>query len=129
MAHRPTLTEHQIGILRWIAEGCPGGVMDGVSYRISAAALRNRGLVRTSGRGPTWAAAVTDAGRDYLARVDGSDPPLPRQGNGSVTESLVEEVIAAGGMLRVPRPGWYERNGINYDNRARLAERYRKVPA
>ncbi len=29
---------------------------------------------------------VTDAGREYLAEVDGPNPPIPRQGNFSVTK-------------------------------------------
>jgi hypothetical protein len=39
MAQRKTLTEQQVSLLRWIAKDCPDGVVDGVSYRISAAAL------------------------------------------------------------------------------------------
>jgi hypothetical protein len=124
-----TLTEQQVSILRWITDGCPDGVMDGHWHRISAAALRTRGLVKTSGRGPTWTATVTDAGREYLAQLDGPSPPVPRQPNVSVTQQLVDDVIAAGGTLRVPRKGWYDRDGVDYENRARLAERYRKVPA
>ena len=75
MAQRKTLTEQQVTILRWVSEGCPDGVMEGDSYRVSAAALRRRGLVTTSGRGPTWSASVTDVGRQYLEEVDGEDPP------------------------------------------------------
>jgi hypothetical protein len=52
MAQRNTLNEVQIAVLRWICEGCPDNGVDGVSARISAGALRNRGLVRTTGRGP-----------------------------------------------------------------------------
>jgi hypothetical protein len=85
MAQRSTLTERQVSILRWIADGCPPGVTEGDFHRISAAALRNRGLVTITGRGATWAAKATTAGRDYLARVDGPDPPIPRQANVSVT--------------------------------------------
>lgn len=59
------------------------GVMRGTLHRISAGALRNRGLVKTSGRGPTCSAKITAAGRDYLREVDGPDPPIPRQANAS----------------------------------------------
>ena len=41
----------------------------------------------------------------------------------------MDDVIAAGGSLRVPRRSWYEPGGIDYENRARLAERYGRVPA
>lgn len=129
VAQRKTLTQRQVAILRWIADGCPDGVMDGDSHRISAAALRGRGLVGTSGHGPTWTAEITEAGREYLTRVDGPDPPAPRQANVSVTQQLINDVVAAGGSLRVPRKRWYDRDGVDYENRVRLAERHRKVPA
>jgi hypothetical protein len=128
VAHRKNLNEKQLEVLRWIADGSLQGVMDGDSHRISAAALRNRGLVTTSGRGPTWSATITMAGREYLKQADGPAPPLPRQGNASVTGQLVNDVIAAGGSLRVPRKNWYDRTSVDYARRARLAEQYGKVP-
>jgi hypothetical protein len=128
MAHRKTLNEKQLAVLRWIAEGCVGGVMDGNSHRISVAALRKRGFVKITGRGPTWSAQVTAAGREYLDRADGPNPPAPRQPNTSVTEQLVNDVIAAGGTLRVRDSGWHRQGSTNYAHRAVLAERYGKVP-
>lgn len=129
MAQRKTLTEAQIALLRWISDGCPEGVMEGDFYRISAAALHRRGLVNVSGRRAEWKAKITSAGRAYLEQVDGRSPPLPRQANVSVTQQLVDDVIAAGGTLRVPRKSWYDKDGVDYENRARLAEAYGKVPA
>jgi len=43
------------------------------SHRISAAALRNRGLATTAGRGATWTAQITPAGTQYLERLDHGD--------------------------------------------------------
>jgi hypothetical protein len=123
------LNERQLEILRWIADGSPQGGMDDHSHRISAAALRSRGLVTISGRGPTWSATITTAGREYLKQADGPTPPVPRQANASVTEQLVKDVIAAGGSLRVPRKNWHLQGSVDYANRARLAEQYGKVPA
>jgi hypothetical protein len=129
MAQPKTLNDVQIEVLRWIDEGCPDGSMkDGVSHRISAAALRNRGFVRTSGRGPTWKAAITASGKEYLKRVDGPRPPIPRQPNVSVTQQLIDDVVAAGGSLRVPRKHWHDKEGVDYERRARLAESYGKLP-
>jgi hypothetical protein len=71
LAQRKTLNDTQIAVLRWIADDRPDGVMDGVSHRVSAAALRSRGLVRTSGRGSTWTAVITIAGKEYLERLEG----------------------------------------------------------
>lgn len=99
MAQRKTLNDVQVSLLRWIDQGCPETGVDGVSARISAGALRNRGFVRTSGRGQTWKATITDAGKEYLQQVDGPNPPQPRQANVSVTQQLVDEVVAAGGSL------------------------------
>lgn len=129
MAQRKTLNEVQVAVLRWINDACPDGVMaDSVSARISTAALRNRGLVRTSGHGPTWKATITAAGTEYLQRLDGPNPPLPRQPNISVTQQLVDEVTAAGGSLRVPRKRWHDKDAVDYERRARLAQSHGKVP-
>jgi hypothetical protein len=128
MAHRDALTESQLVVLRWIANDGPAGVMDGYSHRISAAALRRRGLVTITGRGPTWRARVTAAGREYLKRAASPDPPIPRQVNRSVTQQLVDDVIAAGGALHVRQKQYADRGGVNYYQRAALAERYGKVP-
>jgi hypothetical protein len=128
MAQRNTLNEVQVAVLRWIGDGCPDNGVDGISARISAGALRSRGLVRTAGRGPTWTATITSDGKDYLQQADGPNPPSPRQPNVSVTRQLVDDVIAAGGSLRVPRKHWNEKEGIDYERRARLAESYGKVP-
>lgn len=129
VAQRKSLSEMQVGVLRWIGDGCPVGVMDGESCRISAAALRRRGLVTTAGRGPSWTASITEAGREYLARCDGPNPPVPRQANGSVTEQLVNDVVAAGGSLRLPRTSYGRPGHVDYEQRARMAERFGKVPS
>ena len=93
MAHRKTLTQAQLDLLDWIDEGCPEGVMEGESHRISAAALRRRGLVQVSGRGRSWEAQITAAGREHLEAVKEPGAPAPRQANVSVTEELIREVI------------------------------------
>jgi hypothetical protein len=128
VAQRLTLSEGQVALLRWINDGCPDGVMEGHFYRISASALRSKELVKIAGRGPTWSAETTHAGRAYLEQLAGADPPVPRQANVSVTQKLVDDVTAAGGSLRVPRRNWYAEDGIDYERRALLAERHRKVP-
>jgi hypothetical protein len=128
MAQRTTLTEAQVAVLRWVGDGCPSGVMENDFHRISAAALRNRGLVTTAGRGATWTAEITPSGREYLEWVDGPSPPVPRQANVPVTQQLVEDVIAAGGSLRVPRASWQNCDGVDFERRAQLAQRHGRVP-
>ena len=128
MAQRKTLTKRQVSQLRWIADGCPEGVMEDDFYRISAAALRNRGLVRVTGRGSSWRAQLLPEGRSYLERVESAAPPIPRQANLSVTQHLVDEIVAAGGTLRVPAKRWGDPDQVDYAERARLAEQFGKVP-
>jgi hypothetical protein len=61
-----TLNEAQLEVLRWVDDGCPDGVMHDHAHRISAAALRNRDLIKVRGRGKTWRAELTDKGRAQL---------------------------------------------------------------
>jgi hypothetical protein len=129
MAQPKTLTEAQIAVLRWISDGCPDGVMPNSHHRISAAALRSRGLVETRGRGATWAASITAAGRAYLAKVDGPEPPIPRRSHISVNDEVVGEIVASGGTLRIARVGYRDSAADDYVRRAHAAERRGKVPA
>jgi hypothetical protein len=55
-------------------------------------------------------------------RPSGPDAPRLRQASISVTQQLVDDVVAAGGSLRVPRRRYYERDGLDYGRRAQLAE-------
>lgn len=109
-------------------DGCPEGVYGDVHHRVSAAALHRRGFLSVSGHGSSWEAALTETGEQYLARAEGPDPPIPRQDNVSVTQELVDNVIAAGGTLVVPAKNWRDPGSINYRRRARLAEQHGKVP-
>ena len=131
MSQRKTLTERQIQVLQWIADGSPTvAEEEAQSRRISAGALRNRGLVETSGRGASWAASITEAGREYLARAKAPGAPLPRRANVLVTEQLVADVTAAGGTLVIENAsrGWGE-DGVDWERRVELAERHNKVRA
>ncbi|WP_432003281.1 hypothetical protein [Streptomyces sioyaensis] len=62
------LNERQRKVLRWIAGGCPAGAWgeDDFTYKTSAQALQNRGLVKISRRGGMWSAEATAAGCHYL---------------------------------------------------------------
>jgi len=127
MAQRKTLTQAQIDLLQWVADGCPGGVFEGFDHHVSAAALRRRGLLRTSGHGEQWKAAVTEAGQEYLQRSKEPGAELPRQPNVSVTEELIQNVEAAGDALRVKHergPG-----SVNWPARVRATIERGKVPA
>jgi hypothetical protein len=78
----PKLNDTQLAVLRWIADGSPAGVMDGYGYRVSAAALRTRGLIKISGRSTTWRARLTPAGQAVLGiePQDDATAPVGRSG-------------------------------------------------
>lgn len=46
----------------------------------------------------------------------------------SVAQQLVDDVIAAGGSARFPRPVYWKKDQVNYERRAALAHRFGKVP-
>jgi hypothetical protein len=60
--------------------------------------------------------------------VDGPEPPIPRRPNISVTQQLVDDVIAAGGEMRVPRYSRADPEHVDYERRAQIAQRLGKVP-
>ncbi|WP_020013346.1 hypothetical protein [Promicromonospora sukumoe] len=92
------LNQKQVDVLRWIDDGCPDGVyVDGYEHRIVARALQNRGLVTISGRGPTWSARVTKAGRQWQAA-----PPAVVLPDESEADRLIGRVLDAGGRLTLP---------------------------
>jgi hypothetical protein len=132
------LNRAQLALLRWISADCPDGAHEGYSHRISAAALQSRGLVRISGRGPTWKVELTARGRAVLALPEpmrsvnstaekaSSKPAKPARPL-SKTEQLIADLVAAGGKLRVPY--WREQGEPDYRQRALAAQRFGKVPA
>lgn len=64
--HTP-LNEVQLAVLRWVADDRPAGIYDeGFAHRITARALKRRGLVKVRGHGETWTAAIRDGGQFYL---------------------------------------------------------------
>jgi len=117
------LNERQVEVLRWVADGSPGGVWEDFSYKRTAYALAERGLVVVERRRSFWHATVTDDGRYYLehgtyrsekARDPGrrarATPSKPVAGSSSAAArtidaaSLLAEVEAAGGVIRIPVP-------------------------
>jgi hypothetical protein len=127
--------------------------MEGYYHRLSAAALRSRGLLRIAGRGPTWHARVTERGLALLGQLDqpaetagpapavlrtselpANEPQPEKRAERSAgaapmlkTEQLVADVIAAGGMLfRASQVGAED---VNWRQRAYAAQRHGKVPS
>ena len=61
-------------MLQWIADDCPEDVIEGHAWKVTAIALRSRGLVKISKRGG-WTSTITGTGRFYLAH--GKYAPTP----------------------------------------------------
>lgn len=60
------LSVAQFDLLNWVSGGCQQGIYEGTSYRVSARALHNRGLIAVEGRGPAWTAKITAEGTHLL---------------------------------------------------------------
>lgn len=101
MAKNPQqLHQKQIDVLTWIGNGCPDGIYtEGWEHRIIARALERRGLVSVGGRGPTWVATITTAGRTWLDSPPVAAEIIPEE---SDADRLIDDVIAAGGTLHIP---------------------------
>lgn len=69
------LSDHQVAVLSWIANGCPEGVMEGHSHKTTAIALQNRKLAVVSRKGGVWRATLTGAGAYYLDHGTYQPPP------------------------------------------------------
>lgn len=67
------LNDRQVDVLRWVADGCPDGVMEGYSYKLTARALHDRRFVVVTRRRGGWQASITDEGRAFL--IHGSCQP------------------------------------------------------
>ena len=92
------LSQKQVDVLTWIRDGCPEGTYtEGWEHRIVARALERRGLVSISGRGPTWVATITTAGRGWLDSPPTADV-IPDE---SEADRLITQVLEAGGSLTV----------------------------
>jgi hypothetical protein len=132
------LNAAQLEQLRWVSRGCPEGVYDGYTHRISAAALQSRGLLKVSGRGPLWRAELTPRGAAVLdvepepVQVAHAPPTkvalrqAARPRTLSKTDQLIADLVAAGGVLRVPY--WRREGEPDYRQRALAAQRFGKVP-
>lgn len=93
------LNEKQTAVLRWIKEGCPEGTYpNGYEHRIIARTLERRGLVTIAGRGPTWTATLTEAGRTWNTHPPMTPPPAENE-----ADLLIERVMQSNGHLELPK--------------------------
>lgn len=70
------LNERQLQVLRWVGQGCPEGVWEGTTHKLSCQALQSRGLVKVSKRKGQWSASLTNSrprARNAISLL--SEPP------------------------------------------------------
>ncbi|MDZ7917744.1 MAG: hypothetical protein U5O16_39020 [Rhodococcus sp. (in: high G+C Gram-positive bacteria)] len=105
----------QFDLLKWVADGCKEGVYEGPSHRVSARSLHNRGFLRVSGSGKTWAARITPDGARRLEeealRIEAERARTLREKQDRLKRereqqqlrekaaALLRDVVAAGGRL------------------------------
>lgn len=109
------LSVAQFDLLQWVAAGCEDGVYESRSHRVSARALHNRGFLRVSGSGETWAVEITAEGtrrlQEEVKRIEAERERALREEQARAARELEEqqlrdravqmlnEVVAAGGRL------------------------------
>ncbi|MGD3110877.1 hypothetical protein [Streptomyces sp. YGL11-2] len=106
-AAKAQLNDRQMEVLRWIAGGCPAGTWgkDDFSYKTSAQALQNRGLVKVSKRGGGWSAESTVAGRHYLEHGTYPFSTAGRERNPRNPEAGARSTAVRPDPPQVPAPG------------------------
>ncbi|NRG40187.1 hypothetical protein HRK28_04565 [Rathayibacter sp. VKM Ac-2835] len=113
-----TLTENQVAILQWIADGAPADrYPSGFAHRITARALASRGYVSIEGRGDGWRATITADGIKRLEDIPTpTSPPASPEG-----DALYARVLAADGLLELEP-------GADEASRARVVSEYNDSP-
>ncbi|WP_437770416.1 hypothetical protein [Arthrobacter sp. KNU40] len=85
--------------MRWINDGCLGGVFEGFSHRIAARALADDRFITITGKGPSWTAKITQRGVELLEGIDDSD--TNNHTHESEADKFIQKLTAAGGVLEV----------------------------
>lgn len=140
------LNERQQAVLDWITNGCPDGTWSDTTYKVSAQALQNRGLVKITKRRGYWTAELTDKGRQYSGGENsssaetssrtpegpgaGARKPRPRttpKTHAIYADQLLEELAANNGYLIKPiDPGPH---AVSWAHRVNITRKSGKIPA
>ena len=142
------LNQRQQAVLERVAAGDDLSTADGIPLRTCARALQRRRLVDVTRRRGIWRAAITDAGRFYLAHGHHPDhpahrPPPPattpptmtaatRAGAQPATavmalaQRLLDELTAGDGLVRIEQPDPPTR--ARYRGAIHAAKQHRLVP-
>jgi hypothetical protein len=108
--HPKPLSVLQAKVLKWVNDGCPGGIFEGYSHRISARALADDRYITITVKGPTWTAKITQLGVELLEGIDDSDSNnhTPE----SEADKFIQNLTAADGVLEVE--GGYSHHAANH---------------
>ncbi|MFD8691377.1 hypothetical protein [Streptomyces sp. NPDC059651] len=139
------LNERQQTVLGWVGQGCPDGVWPDSTFKVSAQALQNRGLIKITKRRGHWSAHLIDKGRQDLAdrgicRVEQNAapperpsrkpaPPRPKTAprpRTNYTDQLLEELAANDGCLIKPIESGP--HAVNWTSRVNTARKSGKIP-
>lgn len=107
--HHKPLSVLQSEVLKWINDGCPGGVFEGYSHRIAARVLADDRYITITGKGPTWTAKITQLGVELLKSIDDSDSN--NHTHDSEADKFIQKLTAADGVLEVE--GGYRHAAVN----------------
>jgi hypothetical protein len=141
------LNQRQRAVLERVAAGDDLSTADGIPLRTCARALQWRRLVDVTRRRGVWRAAITEAGRFYLAHGHHPDHPAhrprpatppramtaaapagaqPPTGAMVLAQRLLDELTAGGGLVRVEQPDPPTR--ARYRRAIHAAKQHRLVP-
>ncbi|MER7723884.1 hypothetical protein [Streptomyces sp. NPDC096323] len=139
------LNERQQAVLDWISNGCPDGTWNDTTYKVSAQALQNRGLVKITKRRRYWTAELTDKGRQYSGNDNNSPtetsshapenpradvrrprPRTPPKTHAIYADQLLEELAANNGYLIKPIDTGP--HAVNWASRVSITRKSGKIP-
>lgn len=99
------LSMAQFDLLSWVSDGCKDGTYEGTSYRVSARALHNRGLIQVEGHGPAWTAKITAEGtrllREQARRVEAERERQRREEQARAERERESQRLRARAMMEV----------------------------
>ncbi len=115
------LNDAQLLVLRWVAEGADLENPPSDTFKTSAVALHNRGLVDLDKRRGKWSVTITEAGKSYLQHGRHPDAADPKPATPSTRSRLAKEAQAPRDNTKVGAdtreapepPAQLERDGRN----------------
>ncbi|WP_437770455.1 hypothetical protein [Arthrobacter sp. KNU40] len=89
------LSQPQVDVLHWVADGCPEALWEGNAHKLVARALANRNLIAINRRRGRWSADMLPGGEYYLAHND-FDPVIKQREHATTTGTAVKSLKPSG---------------------------------